>query len=316
MIARTKHIRAARLPQSPGCRAWPRRKLLCIAKLMKFATFIAQVPGFDVIAAARTIEALGFESVWVGDHIALRDDHLASYPYSPNGRYQLPANYPFSDPFVLLAYAAAATTRLRVATGVYLLPLRNPFTTAKAVATLDALSNGRFIFGVGMGWMSDEFELMGSNFRDRGARTAEYLALLTEVWSKPIAAFEGRTARTAGFSFYPQPVQQPHPPFVLGGNTDPSLRRAVALGDGWFGIVTSLDEARGLLGRLGEFESQAGRRSKLERTLLPTWNLSLDDVRRLADLGVERVIDAGLFGVPDPLAHLKELRDRLNVEFE
>jgi probable F420-dependent oxidoreductase len=283
---------------------------------MKFGTFIAQLPGFDLAAGARTIEELGFESVWVGDHIALRDDHVAPYPYSPNQRYQLPANYPFSDPFVLLAYAAAATTRLRLATGVYLLPLRNPFTTAKAVATLDALCNGRLIFGVGMGWMSDEFELMGSDFRDRGARTAEYLALLTEVWSKPVAVFEGRTVKTAGFSFYPQPVQRPHPPFVLGGNTDPSLRRAVRLGDGWFGIVTSLREADDLLGRLEKFERVAGRERKLERTLLPAWNMTVDDVRRLAELGVERVIDAGIFGVRDPLAYLREFRDRLITEFQ
>jgi probable F420-dependent oxidoreductase len=283
---------------------------------MKFGTFIAQLPGFDLAAGARTIEELGFESLWVGDHIALRDDHAAPYPYSPNQRYQLPQNYPFSDPFVLLAYAAAATTRLRLATGVYLLPLRNPFTTAKAVATLDALSNGRFIFGVGMGWMSDEFELMGSDFRDRGARTAEYLALLTEVWSKPVAVFEGRTVKTAGFSFYPQPIQQPHPPFVLGGNTDPSLKRAVRLGDGWFGIVTSLDEARDLIGRLGEFERQAGRWAKLERTLLPAWQVSAQDIRDLAELGVARVIDAGIFGVRDPIAYLREFRDRLAGEFE
>ncbi len=176
---------------------------------MKFGTFIAQLPGFDLAAGARAIEQLGFESVWVGDHIALRDDHVASYPYSPNQRYQLPQSYPFSDPFVLLAYAAAATTRLRLATGVYLLPLRNPFTTAKAVATLDALCNGRLIFGVGLGWMSDEFELMGSDFRDRGARTAEYLALLTEVWSKPVAHFEGRTVKTSGFSFFRSPCSSP-----------------------------------------------------------------------------------------------------------
>jgi probable F420-dependent oxidoreductase len=237
------------------------------------------------------------------------------YPYSPNQRYQLPANYPFPDPFVFLAYVAAATTRLRLATGVYLLPLRNPFTTAKAVATLDALSNGRFIFGVGLGWMSDEFELIDSNFKNRGARTSEYLALMTELWSKPIAAFEGRTVKTSGFSFFPQPVQRPHPPFVLGGNTDPSLRRAVRLGDGWFGIASSLDEARDQLERLRKIEREAGRNQKLERSLLPTWNISVDDVRKLADLGVKRVIDAGFFATRDPLAHLKQFRDRFAGEF-
>lgn len=282
---------------------------------MKFGTFIAQTPGFDPAAGARAIEALGFESVWLGDHMALRDDHVAPYPYSPNQRYQLPANYPFPDPFVFLAYVAAATTRLRLATGVYLLPLRNPFTTAKAVATLDALSNGRFIFGVGLGWMSDEFELMDSNFKNRGARTAEYLALMTEVWSKPIVTFEGRTIKTAGFSFYPQPVQQPHPPFVLGGNTDPSLKRAVRVGDGWFGIASSLDEARDQLERLGKIEREAGRDQKLERSLLPTWNISVDDIRKLAGLGVKRVIDAGFFATNDPLAHLKQFRDRFAGEF-
>jgi probable F420-dependent oxidoreductase len=282
---------------------------------MKFGTFIAQVPGSDLTAGLRAIEDLGFESVWVGDHIALRDDHKAPYPYSPNQRYQLPANYPFSDPFVLLTYAAAVTTKLRLATGVYLLPLRNPFTTAKAVATLDALSGGRFIFGVGMGWMSDEFELMGSDFQDRGKRMAEYLALLTEVWSKPVAIFEGRTVKTAGFSFYPQPAQQPHPPYVLGGNTDPSLKRAARLGDGWFGIATSLDEARGYLGRLSEFERQAGRKHQLERSVLTGWSISVEDVRQLAALGVDRIIDAGLFSVREPLAHLKHFRDRLMSEF-
>jgi probable F420-dependent oxidoreductase len=282
---------------------------------MKFGTFIAQAPGFDLAAGLRAIEELGFESVWLGDHLALRDDHKANYPYSPNGRYQLPANYPFSDPFVLLSYAAAVTKKLRLATGVYLLPLRNPFTTAKAVATLDALSNGRFIFGVGMGWMSDEFELMGSDFDDRGKRMAEYMALMTECWSKPVVKFEGRTVKTAGFSFYPQPLQQPHPPFVLGGNTDPSLKRAVRLGDGWFGIVTSMEEARTLLGRLAEFERQAGRKQRLERSLLTGWNIGLEDVKELAALGVERIIDAGWFGVSDPLAHLRNYRDRLKAAF-
>jgi probable F420-dependent oxidoreductase len=282
---------------------------------MKFGTFIAPTAGFDPAAGSRAIEELGFESVWLGDHMALRDDHVAPYPYSPNQRYQLPPDYPFPDPFVLLAYIAAATTRLRLATGVYLLPLRNPFTTAKAVATLDTLSNGRFIFGVGLGWMSDEFELMGSNFKDRGARTTEYLALLTELWTKPIAVFEGRTVKTSGFSFYPQPVQQPHPPFILGGNTDPSLKRAVRLGDGWFGIATSLDEARDQLERLGKAEREAGAHKRLERSLLPTWNISPDDVRKLAALGVERVIDAGFFGTNDPLAHLRQFRERFAAEF-
>jgi probable F420-dependent oxidoreductase len=283
---------------------------------MKFGTFIAQLPGLDLASLLRAIEDLGFESVWLGDHVALRDDHKAHYPYSPNGRYQLPANYPFSDPFVLLAYAAAITTKLRLATGVYLLPLRNPFTTAKAVATLDALSNGRFIFGVGMGWMSDEFELMGSDFNDRGRRMAEYLALMTEVWSKPVAAFEGRTVKTGGFSFYPQPVQRPHPPFVLGGNTDPSLKRAVRVGDGWFGIVPNLEQARDLLRRLTQFERQAGRDRKLERSLLLGWNVTPDDVKELDALGVDRIIDAGWFGVRDPIAHLTQYRDRLMAKLQ
>ena len=111
--------------------------------------------------------------------------------------------------------------------------------------------------------MSDEFELMGSDFQDRGARTAEYLALLTEVWSKPVAHFEGPTVKTSGFSFFPQPVQQPHPPYVMGGNTDASLRRAVRLCDGWFGIVTSMDEARDLLGRLSGVRAPGGTRAEI-----------------------------------------------------
>ncbi len=282
---------------------------------MKFGTFIAQLPGLDLAALLRAIEQLGFESVWLGDHIALRGDHKAHYPYSSDGRYQLPADYPFSDPFVLLSYAAALTTRLRLATGVYLLPLRNPFTTAKAVATLDALSRGRFIFGVGMGWMSDEFELMGSNFEDRGRRMGEYLELMTECWSKPAASFAGRTVTTQGFSFYPQPVQQPHPPFVLGGNTDASLKRAVRMGDGWFGIATTMDQARRLLARLTEFERQSGRRQRLERSLLLAANTGVEEVRELEALGLDRMIDAGWFGVRDPFEYLRRYRERLMAAF-
>jgi len=136
---------------------------------------------------------------------------------------------------LVLAYAAAITSKIRLATGIFVLPIRNAFTTAKAVASLDLLSGGRFIFGVGIGWLQEEFEAVGMNFNDRALRTRDYVGLMKELWTKDEPVYRGKTVSVEGFKFYPKPVQKPHPPIVFGGHTEPSLKRAARLGDGWYG---------------------------------------------------------------------------------
>ena len=154
-----------------------------------------------------------------------------------------PPRTPLHDPMLVLAYAAAITSKIRLATGIFVLPIRNPFTTAKAVASLDVLSGGRFIFGVGIGWLEEEFEGVGMNFKDRASALARIRrAAQGAVDQRGARSITARRSAIEGFKMNPKPVQKPHPPFVFGGHTEPSLKRAARLGDGWYGIGEAMDQ--------------------------------------------------------------------------
>src|SRR5258708_1049182 len=147
---------------------------------MKFGTFLYQTSANSIGAVARKAEECGFESLWIPEQIILPVTYKSPYPYSSSGRMGAPPETPLHDPMLALAYVAGITSRIRLATGVFVLPIRNAFTTAKAVASLDVLSNGRFIFGVGIGWLEEEFAAVGVNFKDRARRTPEYTAPMVE----------------------------------------------------------------------------------------------------------------------------------------
>jgi probable F420-dependent oxidoreductase len=259
---------------------------------MKFGTFISRFRAEAIGADVRKAEEIGFESAWIAEHLIMPVHQKSAYPYTPDGRFPAPPDAPFLDPMLALAYAAALTSKIRLATGVFIVPLRNAFATAKAVATLDNLSNGRVIFGVGIGWCTEEFETVGMNFENRALRTREYLELMFELWSKNDPVYKGKTVTTEGMKFMPKPVQQPHPPIVFGGTSEPALKRTARLGDGWYGIAHGLEEAHTLIGRLREIERGQNRVRPIEITLsLRTGKpLTTDDVRRLAELGVERIL--------------------------
>ena len=259
---------------------------------MKFGTFISRQRGEAIAADVCQAEQLGFESAWIAEHLIMPVKQASAYPYTADGRFPAPPDAPFHDPLLALAYVAALTTKLRLATGIFVVPLRNPFSTAKAIATLDNLSQGRVIFGVGIGWLKEEFEAVGMKFEDRALRTREYLELMIELWSKSDPLYKGRTVATQGMKFMPKTVQQPHPPIVFGGTSEPALKRTVRLGDGWYGIAHSLDEARILILRLSEYARAVGRTRPIEITLsLRTGKpLTADDVRRMAELGVDRTL--------------------------
>ena len=278
---------------------------------MKFGTFITKQHGDAIAADVRRAEQLGFESVWIPEHLVMPVKQASAYPYADDGRFPAPPDVPFHDPLLVLAYVAALTNRIRLATGIFVLPLRNPFATAKAIATLDNLSEGRIIFGVGIGWQKEEFEAVGMKFEDRALRTREYLELMIELWSKSDPLYQGKTVATQGMKFMPKTVQQPHPPIVFGGTTEAALKRTVRLGDGWYGITHSLEETRTLISRLGEYSRAAGRTRPIEITIsLRTGKpLTTDDVRRLAELGVHRT----LFGHPVKTLPISEL-ERFRAE--
>jgi probable F420-dependent oxidoreductase len=259
---------------------------------MKFGTFITSQRPERIAANIRAAEQYGFESAWIGEHLILPVDYTSKYPYSPDGRFPAPLDIPFHDPMLALAFAAAVTSRIRLATGIFVVPLRNPVTTAKAVASLDVLSNGRVIFGVGVGWFAEEFAATGARFDDRALRTREYIELMKELWTTEEPTYTGKTFSVKGVRFNPKPVQKPHPPIVVGGTSELAIKRAVRYGDGWYAVARSMEEATTLLAQLGA-QCQAAKRTRpVEVTLsLRTGHpLTIAEARELGDRGVARLL--------------------------
>ena len=151
---------------------------------------------------AQRAEALGYESIWIPEHLAVPVEMKTPYPYSADGKFPGGATVSIHDPLLALAFAAGCTERIKLGTGVFVLPLRNPLAVAKAVASLDVLSKGRFIFGIGIGWLEEEFDAVGMPFKDRAARTREYITMLKTLWSDETPRFSGRF-----HSFPPEPTR-------------------------------------------------------------------------------------------------------------
>jgi len=234
---------------------------------------------------ARAAEAAGFESVWTGEHVVLPDPQA---PPSP-----VPPDHPMLDPAVALAFLAAHTSQLRLGTGIVILPQRNPVVLAKELASLDVVSGGRLVVGVGAGYLRPEFEAVGARFEDRGARTDEYIDAMRALWTQPSPRFAGRTVRFAGIDAQPRPVQRPHPPIVVGGLSPAAHRRAVTRGDGWYGFARDLDAVRADLAGLAEAARSVERPAALgalEISVTPPPRTGLDAARRYRDLGVDRLV--------------------------
>jgi probable F420-dependent oxidoreductase len=213
---------------------------------------------------ARTAEALGFEGLFLPEHPVIPVAPRTPYP-DPSSGGEIPEFYShMPDPFVLLAMAAQATTDFKIATAICLVPERNPILLAKEVATLDHFSNGRLLFGIGAGWLADETEIMGGNFRRRWAMTREYVRAMKEIWTRPQAAFEGEFIRFPAIKSYPKPMQKPHPPIHIGSNVfGPSCERAlknvIATGDGWMPYGISPARLSRELTNLRRLCDEAGR---------------------------------------------------------
>jgi len=238
-------------------------------------------------AVARAAEDAGFESLWTGEHVVLPDPQK---PPSP-----LPPEYPLLDPAVALTYAAACTERIRLGTGIIILPQRNPLVLAKELASLDVLSAGRLIFGIGIGYLEAEFDALGVSFEHKASRTLEYLAAIRSIWHDEKPAYRGRFVSFEGVQARPLPNQQPSPPIVVGGMSDAALRRAVGHGQGWYGFNQSVEQTADCLARLERTASECERPSELGRleisvTPPPSDELPPALVRRYGDLGVDRVI--------------------------
>jgi probable F420-dependent oxidoreductase len=215
----------------------------------------------DVVSRlARTADTLGYSVLTISDHIVLPTHASAPYPYDNSGAFPGGAQQPFIEPIPLAAWLLAITRRIRVAISVLVVPYRNPVVTAKQLATIDAMSGGRLIVGVGVGWWPEEFEAVAAPpFAERGAVTDEYIRLMKTLWTEDDPRHEGKYYRVSDVTLLPKPVSKPHPPIWVGGHTEPALRRTALLGDAWHPI--------GLRGPAGLAPQELGHKMERIRTL-------------------------------------------------
>jgi probable F420-dependent oxidoreductase len=238
---------------------------------------------------ATTAERLGFESLWTVEHVVVPAGYRSEYPYARSGRMPGPEEVPIPDPLVWLAWVAARTSRIRLCTGILILPQRTPVILAKEVATLDVLSGGRVTLGVGVGWLREEFEILGVPFAERAARTDEAIQALRALWTQDEAEFHGRHIDFAGAKSHPRPAQAGGVPIVVGGHSPPAARRAGRLGDGFFPARGDLETLKSLLAEMRRAAEEAGRDpSAIEVTCGGA--RTPDQVRIYEDLGVRRVV--------------------------
>jgi probable F420-dependent oxidoreductase len=245
----------------------------------------------EVIAAvARSADVAGFTTLWTGEHIVMVDRPDSPYPYADDGRIAVPSDADWLDPFVTLTYAAAATTTIRLATGVLLLAEHSPLLVAKQAASLDVLSGGRLDLGVGIGWSSEEFEALGIPFRGRARRTREYVDVLRTVWSSSSASFAGEYVRFEQVRSYPKPHGGSSIPVFLGGNSDAALARVAEFGDGWYGFNLALDQIGDRIGLIREGCRSSDRDPSTLEIAVSTVNGSPGDIEDLARLGVDQLV--------------------------
>lgn len=265
--------------------------------------FGVAVPNYGALASpenllrlARRAEALGVDSIWVADHLVAPVGVQTVYPFdkSPDPKPgEMGVIEQFYEPLTTLAFLAGATRHIRLGVSVYVMPYRNPVVTAKIVATLDALSEGRVIFGVGVGWLREEFTAVGQDARHRGKVTDEYLEVCRRLWRDEVAEFTGRHYTLPPVRTGPKPVQRPWPPIWIGGNSDAAVARAVALGDGLHLIDLTPDEVVARVADLRAAESRAGRAS-------PPRGVSLR--KGILVRGEDRDGDRALYGTPEKIS--------------
>jgi probable F420-dependent oxidoreductase len=234
---------------------------------------------------AALAEELGFDSLWTGEHMVAPSPRVPPSPIEPD--------YPMLDPMAGLSYLAAVTDRVLVGTGILLIPQRPPVALAKEAASLDVLSGGRFLMGVGVGYLEPEFDAVGADFANRGPITEERIAAMRALWTMDQPRFHGTTVSFSGVDAHPRPVQAGGPPIIMGGHSKAAFRRAVTMAQGWYGFALDIDGAAACVGGLREAARRYERPAELGElsiTVTPRGRLSPEAVQRFADLGVHRLV--------------------------
>jgi len=229
----------------------------------------------------------------VPEHVVLLDQYSSHYPYSPDHRLNMPMTRPFADPFITLTCAAMVTSKIRLATGICLVPEHNPLVLAKVIATLDFVSKGRVILGVGIGWLEEEFHAVGVPWERRAQRTRDYITAMRKLWGDELSSYAGEFVRFEGARSFPKPIHGAKLPVFFGGESGPALKRAAEYGDGWYGLNMDLNETTARIKRLEEMLKANGRnRSDIEIAIRPSAIASItkDDLKRYRDAGVDELV--------------------------
>jgi probable F420-dependent oxidoreductase len=235
-----------------------------------------------LINLARAAEAAGFDSLWAGEHIIL-----------PESSTRIPPTHRYLNPLLALTFVAAHTKTIRLGTGVLLLPQHQPLILAKELATLDVLSGGRLMVGVGVGWSEEEYQALGVPYHERGARTDEYLAAMRAIWSEEKPAYHGQYVSFQGVQAHPHPVQKPAPPIITGGTAPAVIRRTIEQANGWYGFALDLDQTANILAQLRKAANHYHRPAslgELEISVAPRIPVDKETALRFAELGVHRLI--------------------------
>ncbi len=259
------------------------------------------ISGFGIGKSARPLtlrtlahhaERLNFATLWAPEHVVLFDSHESKYPYSEDGRFLAGSTINLLDPFIGLAYAAACTSRIRLATGICLVPEHNPIELAKVIASLDFLSGGRFALGVGIGWSSEEFAALGIPFERRAQRTCEYLEVMRKLWREEKSEHKGEFVNFSGVRCFPKPAQGRNVPVIFGGESLPALRRVAKYGTGWFGVNLDPDQLAAKIAKLDSLLKEAGRdRGEIEIIISPYHHqVTPADLRAYHELGVAEIV--------------------------
>jgi probable F420-dependent oxidoreductase len=256
------------------------------------------------VRVARHAEAAGFDSVWTGEHIVLPDPQPAGF--------RIPPTLPLLDTIVSLGFIAASTSVIKVASGIIVLPTRNPVVLAKELASIDVVAGGRLIAGVGAGYVAAEFDATGVPMANRGARMDDYIDAMRALWSMDKPQHSGPYVSFSGVAAYPRPLQRPGPPIVVGGESRAALRRAITRGNGWYGFGLDPSGARRCVDAIrnmsGDHERPA-ELGELELTVTPVGPLDRGVVEHYEQLGIDRLVL-----LPQPDADREHLHAGVPVE--
>jgi probable F420-dependent oxidoreductase len=276
---------------------------------MKFGLHLGSINPRGWVEFAEEADRLGFESVWVPEHLVVPLDSAGS-PHHGSDHPPIPPTVPIFDAFGVLCHLAARTERIRLGTHVYNIGLRHPFVTARAATTVDVLSGGRLEFGIGASWLRAEWDAVGLDFDRRGARVDEAIDVCRRLWSEEVVEHHGEFFDFEPVAFEPKPIQRPGPALQIGGDGPAALRRAATVGTGWMPMNHKLDDLPGSLARIAELAKRSGRTSPVQVTLSGEVDTP-DDVTPYAAAGVTRLLVRPWTRSRDAIDGIRRFADRV-----